>query len=212
MGSEEAGAVAAPEFYVPDQNLAVVDANVAPMAGEGMPQLRHVNYRHGHPFMGGWIPNRSDMGFDGTFHGHLFPPFDCEVIYAGLFNGWHGSHGIIIRSHVHLGDDVPTNCLYFTEGVMPIVRSGEHVKLGHPIGVAVPSPYGNCYGTTSDGKGQIEWGVAASGSGGYQTNPYAMVLGVGSSAAREMCLRFAKWCEEVLGVRGPTQTSDAGSA
>lgn len=163
---------------------------------------------HKHPFPGGWFPNRLDMGYDGTFLGDIASPFDGHVIYAGVFNGWNGSHGIIIKAAHHIGEGVPTNCLYFTEGVRPLVTSGKRIRAGEFIAAAADSPYGNSYGHGA--LGAIEWGVADDGPTGQQTNAYAINLGVGSAAARDMVLRFAQWAHNALGVALPSSTDHAG--
>lgn len=160
------------------------------------------------PFPGGWIPNRLDMGYDGTFKDKIVAPFSGTITYSGVFNGWKGSLGLIIKADSATG--LPTKSLFFTEGVKPIVKTGQHVDAGTQIAVPTPSPYGNSYGTTADGSGQIEWGVSEDGPVGSQVDTYAIQLGVCSAAAKSMVLNFAKWAENTLNVAPPAQTSNAG--
>lgn len=159
------------------------------------------------PFPGGWVPNRLDMGYDGTFKGQIVAPFTGTVTYAGLFNGWNGSLGVIIKADADVG--LPTRSLFFTEGVKPVVTSGQHVTAGTPIANAYPSPYGNSYGQGANGA--IEWGVSQDGPIGQQVDTYAIKLGTGTSAARQMVLNFATWAEQKLGLPPPSSTSNAGS-
>jgi hypothetical protein len=164
-----------------------------------------IAYKHTNPFPSGFSPSRLDMGFDGTFEGHIVAPVWGEIIYAGLFNGWMGSHGVILHhgGPNQIGLPVPTGCLYFIEGCMPMVRSGQMVNAGERIAYPVRNPYNSIIGN-------IEWGVSDFGPVGQQANAYAMTLGTGSAEAREMVLNFAKWAHEVLGVPEPTSTTNAG--
>jgi hypothetical protein len=162
------------------------------------------------PFPGGWIPNRLDMGFDGTFSGHIVAPFDGVVTYVTGYNqSWRG--GIIQIKADNKPADLPTDTLYFAEGCNPLVDSGTRVKVGEVIGKEYPSGWGDVYGTTSNGEGQIEWGVAEPGVRGTYVNTYAIGLGLGSARSREMVLAFAKWAES-LGLKPPTSTNSAGNA
>ncbi len=160
------------------------------------------------PFPDGWVPNRLDMGYDGTFKGHIVAPFDGTITYAGPFNGWNGSLGLIIKADKDVG--LPTRSLFFTEGVKPTVGSGIHVTAGTPIADPVPSPYGDAYGQGSTGG--IEWGVSQDGPSGSQVDTYAIALGNCSDRAKSMVLEFAKWAEEKLGVDKPSATDHAGCA
>lgn len=165
------------------------------------------------PFPGGWIPNRLDMGYDGTFKGQIVAPFSGTITFAAnSFSNWGGY--LELRADQQ-PNGLPTTTLYFAEGVAPLVQGG-HVNAGQPIAAPAPSPYGNAYNTTPDGSGQIEWGLAADGSG--VTDPYAeATLGAGKCPAatpqsRSMVLNFAQWAEQTLGVAAPLTTSDAGCA
>src|SRR5215831_15946244 len=162
-------------------------------------------YNHTNPFPGGWQPGRLDMGYDGRFEGHIVAPVFGKIIYAGLFNGWMGSHGVILHhTGVNpIGKPVPTGCLFFVEGCMPMVHNGQTVRVGQNIAYAVRNPYNGIVGN-------IEWGVAQYGPVGFQTNAYAMALGTCTSAAKQMCLDFAAWAHDVLGVAPPSSTSNAG--
>jgi hypothetical protein len=169
---------------------------------------------YAHPFHDGWHPNRLDMGADGTFRRHIYAPFKGRVIYAGDFSGWNGSKGIIIEArrsnNRYLRAGVPTARLYFTEGVEPVLRTGQHFRAGQKIARAANSPYGDSYGYGA--LGAIEWGVSARGPEGLQANAYASELGLGSAAARHMVLDFRDWFVSELHISPPTETSNAGSA
>lgn len=164
------------------------------------------------PFPGGWIPNRLDMGWDGTFQGsHIVAPFDGQVTFASYIGGaspWGGF--IVIKSNNRvLG--LPTRSLYFAEGLDAIVPGGAHVKAGQPIARAAKSPYGDPYATHSEG--QIEWGVAEDRAVGAYSRPYAQVLGLGTAKAARMVKDFVGWSHQTLGVPGnPTNSSNAGRA
>lgn len=162
------------------------------------------------PFPGGWIPNRLDMGYDGTFKGKIVAPFDGVVTYAGPFTGWNGSSGVIIKADHDVG--LPTRSLFFTEGVAPITSlQGKHVTAGTPIANAAPSPYGDAYGVGSS-NGSIEWGVAEDGNVGQFVDTEAVALGNCSNAARSMVLAFSQWAQDKLGVAPPASTDHAGCA
>ena len=169
---------------------------------------------HRHPFPRGWIPNRLDMGYDGTFKEIMVAPFAGQIVYSGLFNGWNGSHGVIIRAAEDVADVewwCPTRCIYVVEGVVGVVRSGQHVHGGQTIAHAALSPYGDSYGHGA--LGAIEFGVAEDpgpGVTGYQTNAEAIRLGVGTTAARNMVLKFNEGCVKALGMKGATSKSNAG--
>ena len=157
------------------------------------------------PFPGGWTPNRLDMGYDGTFKGQIVAPFSGTITYAAnSFSNWGGYMEIKADQQPQ---GLPTSTLYFAEGLKPIVTSG-HVTAGTPIADPAPSPYGDAYGTTSDGSGQIEWGVAVDGSAGTPTNPLAES---GASNPSQMVLDFATWAEQTFSLPPPSQTSHAGS-
>lgn len=165
------------------------------------------------PFPGGWIPNRLDMGYDGTFKGQIVAPCSGTITYAGNFNGWNGSYGVIIKFDNDVG--LPTRSLFFTEGVQPIVKSGQHVNAGDAIANAYPSPYGDAYGTNPAAMGEIEWGVNQDGPIGVQVDTYAIALGNSckpGSASQQMVLNFAKWAEQNLNVAPPSSTDHAGCA
>jgi hypothetical protein len=158
------------------------------------------------PFPNGWVPNRLDMGYDGTFSGQIVAPCSGTITYASSsFSNWGGWIELKLDRPV---SNLPTSTLYFAEGVAPKVSSGRHVNAGDPIASPALSPYGNAYGTTPNGAGQIEWGVAQDGPTGSPTNTY--VYGeCGSSAATQSVFAFVKWAES-LGVAEPATTSNAG--
>lgn len=169
------------------------------------------------PFPGGWIPNRLDMGYDGTFKGQIVSPYAGTVQYAGGTNGWNGSLMVVVNASSNVG--LPNSqSLYFTEGVKPIVASGTAVKAGTPIADAYPSPYGNKYKTTPNGSGQIEWGVADGGATqGQQPNTEAEILGVNgrcspTAAAKAMDLAFYKWAQTSANVPGNATTQQCAGA
>lgn len=163
------------------------------------------------PFSGGWIPNRLDMGWDGTFKGKLLAPFDGIITYSGYISGDHPWGGyIVIKAH-HDVPGLPTKSLYFAEGVAGTKRVGDHVKAGDVIGTPEVSPYGNPYGTGTHG--QIEWGVAQDESPGTYSKPHAQALGLGTQAAKDMVRAFVFWAHHSLGVHGaPTTTYGAGNS
>jgi hypothetical protein len=162
------------------------------------------------PFPGGWTPNRLDMGYDGTFKGQVVAPFSGTITYAAKsFSNWGGY--IEIKADQQ-PQGLPTSTLYFAEGLSPLVTNG-HVTAGTPIADPAPSPYGNAYGTTSDGSGQIEWGVAVDGSAGTPTDPLAessTTLSALKLKPAQMVLAFAQWAEQTLSLPPPSQTSNAG--
>jgi beta-N-acetylhexosaminidase len=169
------------------------------------------------PFPTNWIPNRLDMGYDGTFKGQIVAPFDGTIQYAGGTNGWNGSYMVVIKANSNVG--LPNSqSLYFTEGVKPIVKSGDKVKAGTPIADAYPSPYGDAYATTPDGSGQIEWGVADGGAQqGVQPNTEAVILGfpgtcVPSAVSKTMVLAFYKWAQTVAKIPGNATTQQCAGA
>ena len=158
------------------------------------------------PFPGGWVPNRLDMGYDGTFKGKIVAPFDGTITYASSsFSNWGG--------YIELKADskpagLPTSTLYFAEGVAPIPgQQGKHVTAGTPIATPADSPFGDPYGQGSSGA--IEWGLAQEGTNGSPTNTY--VYGqCGSSAAKQTVLDFSQWAQQKLGLTAPSETSNAG--
>ncbi len=164
--------------------------------------------RHGHtgltnPFFMGWRPSRLDMGYDGTFSEIIVAPFSGTITYAAdSFSNW-GGYLNLRADHPIKG--LPTDTLYFAEGVRPLVATGRHVGIGQPILAGVPSPWN---GIT----GNIEWGVAQTGVVGTPSDPYAKTLGLGSAGARLMVLKFAAWAAETLGVAPPATIDNAGSA
>ncbi len=159
------------------------------------------------PFPGGWIPNRLDMGYDGTFSGSVVAPFSGTIIYSSSsFSNWGGYIELKADSQP---SGLITKTLYFAEGLKPAsgISAGVHVNAGDPIAIPAPSPYGNAYQTTSDGSGQIEWGVAVDGTTGTPTNPLAES---GITNRKQMVLDFASWAEQALGVAAPSSTNSAG--
>jgi hypothetical protein len=159
------------------------------------------------PFPNGWIPNRLDMGYDGTFGRVLTAPFSGTITYAARsFSNW-GGYVELRADHAIKG--LPTRTLYFAEGLSPLFRAGTHVIAGTPIAKASPSPWGNAYNTTGGGQGQIEWGLAGSGPTGAPTNPLAEA---GIADPARMVKTFAIWAVEHLGVAPPASTDHAGYA
>lgn len=159
------------------------------------------------PFPGGWTPNRLDMGYDGTFSGNIVAPFSGTITYASSsFSNW---GGYIELSADSQPNGLVTKTLYFAEGLKPApnIAAGTHVNAGDTIAIPAPSPFGNSYATTSDGSGQIEWGVAVDGSTGSATNPLAES---GITNRKQMVLDFANWAEQSLGVAAPSSISSAG--
>jgi len=159
------------------------------------------------PFPSGWVPNRLDMGYDGTFGKVLAAPVSGTITYAaGSFSNWGG--------YVELRADrpipgLPTRTFYFAEGLSPLFKAGTHVTAGTPIAKPAPSPYGDAYNTTGGGQGQIEWGLATSGPTGAPTNPLAET---GIRNPGGMVKAFAIWLVEHLGVAPPASSDHAGYA
>jgi hypothetical protein len=167
------------------------------------------------PFPGGWIPNRLDMGYDGTFTNQIVAPFSGTITYAGPFNGWNGSYGVQLEANTDVG--LPTKSLYFTEGVYPLVKSGQKVSAGTPIVKAWPSPYGDAYATTPNGNGQIEWGVQEdlpssdfNSKNWHQLDTYSTEIGNCTTKSQQMVLNFSQWAQQKLHIKAPSQTSHAG--
>lgn len=157
------------------------------------------------PFRGGWIPNRLDMGYDGTFAHLLAAPFSGTITFAARsFSNW-GGYVQLRADHPIKG--LPTRTFYFAEGLSPLFRAGTHVHAGTPIAVAAPSPWGDAYNTTGRGQGQIEWGLAESGPTGAPTDPLAET---GIQNPARMVKAFAIWAVEHLGVAPPASTDHAG--
>jgi hypothetical protein len=157
------------------------------------------------PFPGGWIPNRLDMGYDGTFKGVVVAPFSGTITYAARsFSNWGGY--VEIRAD-HRIKDLSTSTFYFAEGLNPLFPAGKHVSAGTPIATPASSPWGNAYNTTGRGQGQIEWGLALPGPTGVPTNPVAES---GISNPARTVKAFAIWLVERLGIRPPASTNNAG--
>lgn len=158
------------------------------------------------PFPLGWVPNRLDMGYDGTFTGAIVAPFSGTITFAARsFSNWGG--------YIELKADHPipglqSDTLYFAEGLAPAAKTGQHVAAGQVIAVAAPSPYGDAYATTASGAGQIEWGLASPGVLGTPTNP----LAESESRPANMVINFALWVIKNLGLTPPSQTNHAGYA
>jgi Transglycosylase SLT domain len=159
------------------------------------------------PFPLGWVPNRLDMGYDGTFTGAILAPFAGTITYAARsFSNWGG--------YVELKADkpipgLPSDTLYFAEGLAPSVKTGEHVGAGQLIAVPAHSPYGDAYNTTTGGAGQIEWGLASPGLVGSPTNP---LVETGISHPAAVVIGFAIWVVKNLDLAPPSQVSNAGYA
>ena len=159
------------------------------------------------PFPLGWVPNRLDMGYDGTFTGAILAPFAGTITYAARsFSNWGG--------YVELKADkpipgLPSDTLYFAEGLAPSVKAGEHVGAGQLIAVPAHSPYGDAYNTTAGGAGQIEWGLASPGLVGTPTNP---LVESGISRPAAVVIAFAIWVVKNLDLAPPSQISNAGYA
>jgi Transglycosylase SLT domain len=167
------------------------------------------DHSHGglvNPFPLGWVPNRLDMGYDGTFTGAILAPFSGTITYAAhSFSNW-GGWVELKADHVIPG--LASDTLYFAEGLAPAVKTGEHVTAGQLIAVPAPSPYGDAYNTTSGGSGQIEWGLASPGLPGTPTDPLATTV----SRPVDMVIGFALWVVKNLGLTPPSQTNNAGFA
>jgi len=166
---------------------------------------------YSNPFTGGWIPNRLDMGWDGTFKGKLVAPFDGTITYSGYIGGSHPWGGyVVIKAHQNV-PGLPTRSLYFAEGLAGTRKVGERVQAGDVIATPQVSPYGDPYGTHSTG--QIEWGVADDKDPGVYSPPHAQTIGLKSQGAVQMVHDFLHWAHTALGVHGePTTTYGAGNS
>lgn len=204
-------------IYDPFSDLTLVQAMQPISAASGLPGSKQPAGAGGgsptpgfaNPFPGGWVPNRLDMGYDGTFSGSIVAPFSGTITFAAAkFSNWGGYIQLKAANGIN---GIASDTLYFAEGVAPApgIAAGTTVQVGDTIGVPAPSPFGNPYRTTPGGNGQIEWGVAASGTVGTPTNPLAET---GIPDPRGMVLTFAQWAESTLGVAPPAQTGHAGSA
>lgn len=186
-----------------DQSCAAVGYSSAVSSGPTGPPVIAGGLTN--PFPDGWIPNRLDMGYDGTFKNRIVAPFDGTVTYAASsFSNW-GGYIEIKADNKPAG--LPTSTLYFAEGVAPIPgQQGQHVTAGTKIATPANSPFGDPYGHGSSGA--IEWGPAQEGVNGSPTNTY--VYGqCGSSAAKQAILNFSQWAQQ-LGLAAPSETSNAG--
>lgn len=153
---------------------------------------------YANPFPDGWVPNRLDQGYDGTFTKKIVAPFSGQIVYAGTFQGWKGSRGVAIKADNKLPFDSDT--MYFIEGVNPAVKTGDRVKVGQTIATPAINPYNGV-------SGNIEFGMAQNVSVGQQPNPLAQSI----SNPKDMVLQFAAWAKNTLGVPGsPTDISGAG--
>lgn len=158
------------------------------------------------PFPDGWVPNRLDMGYDGTFKNKIVAPCSGTIIWAGAFQGWNGSYGVELKLD-QKQSLLPSSTLYFTEGVKPSVQTGQHVNAGDEIASAYPSPYGDAYGQGSS-VGGIEWGEAQDGPVGAQTNTY--VYGqCGTSAAADAVNNLDTWAQSIGVAKADTSLSDS---
>lgn len=156
--------------------------------------------RYTNPFPVGWIPNRLDMGYDGTFKRKIVAPFDGRIHFAGVLRGnWRGSRGVIIKADQHI-PALPSDTWYFAEGITPTVKAGDRVKAGQTIATPSVNPYNGVIGN-------IEFGLAAQGGVGQQTDPLAET---GIKNPRQMVLQWEDWVHRNLGVAHPSSTSDAG--
>lgn len=159
------------------------------------------------PFPLGWVPNRLDMGYDGTFTGAILAPFSGTITYAARsFSNWGGYLELKADKPI---PGLPSDTLYFAEGLAPSVKTGEHVGAGQLIAVPAQSPYGDAYNTTSGGAGQIEWGVASPGLVGTPTNP---LVESGVSHPANVVIGFAIWVVKNLDLAPPSQIDHAGHA
>ena len=187
-----------------------------PVSGSGSgcsaSNVSFVTGGYANPFPGGWIPNRLDMGYDGTFKGQIVAPVAGTILNSdtggcGASSGWEGGY-IAERADAAKIPGLASNVFYFAEGVIPTASSGTHVNAGQPIANAGPSGYGNPYGT--GGNGQIEWGLSnatESASGACGT-----LVDSGFPNSRGMVLQFSQWAQRVLHLPPPSQTFHAGYA
>ena len=153
----------------------------------------------GNPFAGGWQPSRADQGYDGTFSGQLTAPVSGTVTYASSSDpGWKGGGAVVLQADQAISG-LASSTFYFTEGLLPSVKAGQHVSAGQPIATPAVNPYN---GTP----GNIEWGLAPQGS--TSATPLAQSV----ANPRAMVMQFIAWAEQTLGLPAPTSTSGAGYA
>jgi lysophospholipase L1-like esterase len=152
------------------------------------------------PFPKGWEPGRLDMGYDGTFKDVLVAPFAGTITYASnSFSNWGGY--VELKAHGPV-NGLPTQTLFFAEGLVPVAQAGQDVSAGQLIALPTPSRWN---GTN----GNIEWGVAQDLPSGVKTgvtDTYAKV----ASDPRQMVLSFAQWAVQTLHLPPPSKTDQAG--
>jgi hypothetical protein len=161
------------------------------------------------PFPGGWVPNRLDMGYDGTFKSQIVSPCGGTMLYSypdtghDANGGWNGAYFVVQCSQTISG--LPSNAFYFAEGVSPTVPQGQPVTAGQQIGVPGWTGFG-------EGPGGIEWGLANPAT---PRETWAAHLGDSCSSgspSQTFVLSFAKWVEQNLSVAPPLSTDNAGCA
>jgi hypothetical protein len=153
------------------------------------------------PFPNGWTPTRLDMGWDGTVKQKIVAPFDGTIMFAGPLRGWgNGNHGVVIRANLKLPSNLHSNTLYFYEGLVPTVKTGDKVQAGQRIARPARNGYNGVVGN-------IEFGMAAEEGRGAQASALASFY-VGNK--RELVMNFYHWAKNTLHV--PGQASSTGNA
>lgn len=150
----------------------------------------------GAPFSKNATSSRLDQGQDVT--SEMFnAPVSGTIVAADQSNaGWAGGGAVAIKMDSAikgLGSDV----LYFTEGLAPTVKVGQHVNQGDQIAIPAVNPYNGVIGN-------IEWGLANPRS---PTQPLAHVASDPVGAVQA----FYKWALSI-GAPKASQTGLAGHA
>lgn len=148
------------------------------------------------PFGSGAQGSRLDQGQDLTAS-QFNAPVSGTIVKADQTNsGWAGGGYVALKSDNPIAG-LPSQVLYFAEGLSPTVQVGQHVNAGEQIAIPVSNPYNGIVGN-------IEWGLANPSNPGQ---PLAQTV----SNARGMVLAFYNWARSI-GAPVASSTSNAGHA
>lgn len=152
------------------------------------------------PFPHGWVPNRLDMGYDGTFTGTIVAPFPGIITFAA--NSWSNWGGYLeLRADGPI-PGLPSRTLFFAEGLGVTTSAGQRVDAGQVIAVA------DTMGAQAGVAGNIEFGMAQDGPVGRPSDTLSKVV----ADPRGMVLSFSQWVQQNLGLAPPSSTDHAGAA
>jgi len=166
-------------------SVAAVGQTVTSSAAAGSAQTA------GGIFGAGAQGSRLDQGQDLTAS-QFRTPVSGTVIYSTSSDpGWRGGGYVAIKSSSPFGG-LPSDVLYFAEGLRPTVAVGQQVTAGETIATPVANPYNGIVGN-------IEWGLANPAAPGQ---PLAQVI----SNPAQMVMAFYRWA---LTVGAPQSTSTA---